>query len=44
MHQPVETLAAPDVERAGRLLASSIAGLEVDFLDKLVWDTIGKSE
>ncbi len=37
MHQPVETLAAQDVERAGRLLAAFIAGLEVDFLEKLAW-------
>jgi endoglucanase len=39
MHQPVEMLAAQDVERAGRLLASFIAGLEADFLKKLAWDT-----
>lgn len=44
MHQPVETLTAPDVERAGRLLASFIARLEADFLNKLVWDTTGRSE
>lgn len=31
MHQPVETLAAPDVERAARLLASLIVSLEPDF-------------
>ena len=37
MHQPVETLAVQDVERAGRLLAVFIAGLEVDFLEKLAW-------
>jgi putative aminopeptidase FrvX len=37
MHQPVETLAAQDVERAGRLLAAFIAGLEADFLESLVW-------
>jgi len=39
MHQPVETLAVQDVERAGRLLAAFIAGLEMDFLDKLAWDS-----
>ena len=39
MHQPVETVAAQDVERAGRLLAAFIGGLEADFLDKLTWDT-----
>ncbi len=38
MHQPVETLAVQDVERAGRLLAAFIAGLEVDFLEKLVME------
>ncbi len=31
MHQPVETAALPDIERAGRLLASFIARLEADF-------------
>ncbi len=37
MHQPVETLAVQDVERAGRLLAAFIAGLEADFLEKMRW-------
>jgi len=40
MHQPVETLDVRDVERAGRLLAAFIAGLEVDFLEKLVRDDV----
>ncbi|HHS96906.1 MAG TPA: M42 family peptidase [Chloroflexi bacterium] len=31
MHQPVETVAVKDVERAARLLASFAAGLEPDF-------------
>ncbi|MBN2390306.1 MAG: M20/M25/M40 family metallo-hydrolase [Anaerolineae bacterium] len=31
MHQPVETAALPDIERAGRLLASFIARLEADY-------------
>jgi putative aminopeptidase FrvX len=44
MHQPVETLAVQDVERAGRLLAAFIAGLEADFLEKLTWDTAAESE
>jgi putative aminopeptidase FrvX len=44
MHQPVETLACQDVERTGRLLASFIAGLEVDFLEKLALDTAIGSE
>ncbi len=38
MHQPVETLAAQDVERAGRLLAAFIAGLEMDFMEGLAWE------
>ncbi len=44
MHQPVETLAVQDVERAGRLLAAFVAGLEADFLDKLAWDYEEKTE
>lgn len=35
MHQPVETLDVLDVERAARLLAAFIGGLEADFLEKL---------
>jgi endoglucanase len=38
MHQPVETLAAEDVERAGRLLAAFVADSEATLLDKLVWE------
>jgi len=38
MHQPVETLDVRDIERAGRLLAAFIAGLEVDFLEQLAWE------
>jgi len=44
MHQPVETLAVQDVERAGRLLAAFIGGMEADFLEKLTWDSKGESE
>jgi putative aminopeptidase FrvX len=44
MHQPVEMLAAQDVERAGRLLAAFVGGLEADFLDRLTWDTAAESE
>jgi hypothetical protein len=40
----VETLAAQDVERVGRLLAAFIAGLEADFLDRLAWDTTVEGE
>jgi putative aminopeptidase FrvX len=38
MHTPVEMVALKDIQRAGRLLAEFIAGLEVDFLEKIVWD------
>jgi endoglucanase len=35
MHSPVEVVAIKDVERTGRLIAHFIAGLELDFLQKL---------
>jgi endoglucanase len=35
MHQPVEVLDVRDVERAARLLATFVAGLRADFLQKL---------
>jgi endoglucanase len=38
MHQPVETLAAEDVERAGRLLAAFIADSDESLLDELSWE------
>jgi endoglucanase len=44
MHQPVEMLAVQDVERAGRLLATLVGGLEADFLDRLTWDRAAESE
>ncbi|MGC9467436.1 MAG: M20/M25/M40 family metallo-hydrolase [Anaerolineae bacterium] len=31
MHQPVETVAVRDIDRAGRLLTEFVAGLDVDF-------------
>ena len=37
MHQPVETLAVEDVERAGRLLAAFVADSEVGLLDEIAW-------
>lgn len=37
MHQPVETLAAEDVERTGRLLAAFVAESKVDLLDEIAW-------
>ena len=44
MHQPVETLAAQDVERAGRLLAAFVAELEAGFLEEVSWDSAMESE
>jgi putative aminopeptidase FrvX len=44
MHQPVETLAAQDVKRAGRLLAAFVADLQVGFPEDLSWDTALESE
>lgn len=38
MHTPVEMAALKDIQRAGRLLAAFVAGLEVDFLETLTWD------
>ena len=38
MHQPVEMVEAADVERAARLLAALISGLEADFLESLGLD------
>ncbi len=38
MHTPVEMVALKDIERAGRLLAEFIAGLDVEFVEKIVWD------
>lgn len=34
MHQPVETVALIDIERAGRLLAGFVAGLEHDYIPR----------
>ncbi len=38
MHQPVETVAAADVERAGRLLGAFIAETGPDLLENLAWE------
>jgi endoglucanase len=38
MHQPVETLAVEDVERAGRLLAAFVAESGTDLLQNLAWE------
>ncbi len=37
MHSPVETLELTDIERAGRLMAHFIAGLDADFLAAIDW-------
>jgi putative aminopeptidase FrvX len=38
MHTPVEVVALKDIQRAGRLLAEFIAGLGLDFMEKMVWE------
>lgn len=38
MHTPVELVAIKDIQRAGRLLAEFVASLEVDFIEKVVWE------
>jgi endoglucanase len=38
MHTPVEVVAIKDIQRAGRLMAEFIAGLEPDFMNKVAWD------
>jgi len=38
MHTPVEMVALKDIQRAGRLLAEFIAGLEPDFMRTITWD------
>jgi endoglucanase len=40
MHSPVETIELKDIERAGRLLAHFIAGLDADFLAAIDWDEL----
>jgi endoglucanase len=44
MHQPIEMLAAQDVERAGRLLAAFVASLDGAFLGKIAWEQAAESE
>jgi endoglucanase len=38
MHSPVETCDLRDIERAGRLMAHFIAGLDADFLGSIQWE------
>jgi endoglucanase len=44
MHSPVETLDLKDIDRAGRLLAQFIAGLDADFLAAIDWDDLKATE
>ncbi|MBI4926495.1 MAG: M42 family peptidase [Anaerolineae bacterium] len=38
MHTPVEVISLKDIQRAGRLLAQYIAGLDADYVSKIRWD------
>jgi len=38
MHTPVEMVKLKDITRAGRLIAEFVAGLPVDFMEKMSWD------
>ena len=38
MHTPVEVVVMKDIRRTGRLLGEFIAGLEPDFVSRIVWD------
>ncbi len=38
MHTPVEVVALKDIQRAGWLMAEFIAGLQPDFMEKIVWE------
>lgn len=40
MHSPVETADLRDIERAGRLMAHFIAGLNTDFLSAIDWEDL----
>jgi putative aminopeptidase FrvX len=38
MHTPVEMVTLKDIQRAGRLLAEFVGGLEMDFVQRIVWE------
>lgn len=38
MHTPVEMVALKDIERAGRLLAEFVSGLDAGFMERLAWN------
>ncbi len=42
MHTPVEVVVVKDIQRAGRLMAEFIAGLEPNFVEKIVWEDGGE--
>jgi endoglucanase len=44
MHSPVETIDLKDIERAGRLMALFIAGLDADFLAAIDWEDLKTQE
>lgn len=44
MHSPVETLDIRDIDRAGRLMAHFIAGLNADFLSVIDWANLKEAE
>ena len=38
LHTPVEVVVVKDIQRAGRLMTEFIAGLSMDFIEKITWD------
>jgi len=38
MHTPVEMVTLKDIQRAGRLLAEFVGSLEMDFVQRIVWE------
>jgi endoglucanase len=38
MHTPVEMVAIKDIQRAGRLLAEFISGMQLDFMENISWE------
>jgi endoglucanase len=44
MHSPVETCDLRDIERAGRLMAHFIAGLDADFLAAIQWEGLKRED
>jgi len=44
MHSVVETIDIRDIERAGRLMAEFISGLDSEFLSTLIWESDSETE